>query len=166
MSALGDKTNQVVRTKLYNESSTRGPLARAPRMFSPRVHTMRHSCFRSGWARSVVPRQCLGPRLSAFTLPLRLPLLFLLRKRKANVINEIARTLKPGGKAVIVDATQPEFDGAGVCTLDGLPSWGGMTPTYRSYLTSDLEYGLIKVSQAAKGVWINTRGFGKREQRG
>ena len=64
---------------------------------------------------------------------------------KANVINEIARTLKPGGKAIIVDATQPEFDGAGVCTLDGLPSWGEMTPTYRAYLTSDLEYSLIKV---------------------
>lgn len=66
--------------------------------------------------------------------------------RKANVINEIARTLKPGGKAIIVDATQPEFDGAGVCTLDGLPSWGEMTPTYRAYLSSDLEYSLIKVS--------------------
>lgn len=61
------------------------------------------------------------------------------------MINEIARTLKPGGKAIIVDATQPEFDGAGVCTLDGLPSWGEMTPTYRAYLTSDLEYSLIKV---------------------
>lgn len=67
--------------------------------------------------------------------------------RKANVINEIARTLKPGGKAIIVDATQPEFDGAGVCTLDGLPSWGEITPTYRAYLKSDLEYSLIKVTR-------------------
>ncbi|CAM9518229.1 unnamed protein product, partial [Scytosiphon promiscuus] len=65
------------------------------------------------------------------------------RDAQANMINEIARTLKPGGKAVIVDATQPEFDGAGVCTLDGLPSWGEMTPTYRAYLKSDLEYRLI-----------------------
>lgn len=61
------------------------------------------------------------------------------------MINEIARTLKPGGKVIIVDATQPEFDGAGVCTLDAMPSWGEMTPTYRAYLTSDLEYSLIKV---------------------
>lgn len=65
--------------------------------------------------------------------------------QKTNVINEIARALKPGGKAIIVDATQPEFDGAGVCTLDGLPSWGEMTPIYRTYLKSDLEYSLIKV---------------------
>ncbi|CAM9367805.1 unnamed protein product [Hapterophycus canaliculatus] len=65
------------------------------------------------------------------------------REAQANMINEIARTLKPGGKAVIVDATQPEFDGSGVCTLDGLPSWGEMTPTYRAYLKSDLEYRLI-----------------------
>lgn len=64
---------------------------------------------------------------------------------KANVINEIARSLKPGGKVIVVDAAQPEFDGAGVCTLDGLPSWGEMTPIYRAYLKSDLEYGLIKV---------------------
>lgn len=70
---------------------------------------------------------------------------------KANVINEIARTLKPGGKAIVVDATQPEFDGAGVCTLDRLPSWGQMTPTYRAYLKSDLEYSLIKVRLGGRG---------------
>lgn len=65
---------------------------------------------------------------------------------QANVINEIARILKPGGKVIIVDATQPEFDGADVCTLDGLPSWGEMTPVYKAYLKSDVEYDLIKVS--------------------
>lgn len=64
---------------------------------------------------------------------------------QANVINEIARILKPGGKAIIVDAAQPYFDGSGVCTLDGLPSWGETTPIYRAYLKSDLEYDLIKV---------------------
>lgn len=64
---------------------------------------------------------------------------------QTNVINEIARILKPGGKAIIVDAAQPNFDGSGVCTLDGLPSWGEATPIYRAYLKSDLEYDLIKV---------------------
>eukprot|EP00903_Cladosiphon_okamuranus_P007088 g6888.t1 len=74
---------------------------------------------------------------------------------QANVINEMARSLKPGGKAIIVDATQPEFDGAGVCTLDGLPSWGEMTPTYRAYLTSDLEYALIKAGLFVQDKEIN-----------
>lgn len=69
---------------------------------------------------------------------------------KANVINEMARLLKPGGKVIIVDANQPEFDGAGVCTMDGLPSWGDITPAYRAYLKSDLEYNLIKVSRAER----------------
>lgn len=60
----------------------------------------------------------------------------------------MARVLKPSGKVIIVDANQPEFDGAGVCTLDGLPSWGDMTPAYQAYLKSDLEYNLIKVSRS------------------
>ncbi|CAM9417557.1 unnamed protein product [Pylaiella littoralis] len=77
------------------------------------------------------------------------------KEAQANVINEIARTLKPGGKAIIVDATQPEFDGAGVCTLDGLPSWGEMTTTYRSYLTFDLEYSLIKAGLFVEDKEIN-----------
>ena len=69
---------------------------------------------------------------------------------KGNVINEMARVLKPGGKVIIVDANQPEFDGAGVCTVDGLPSLGNRTPAYCSYLKSDLEYNLIKVSRGSE----------------
>ncbi|CAM9641594.1 unnamed protein product [Ectocarpus sp. 12 AP-2014] len=77
------------------------------------------------------------------------------KEAQTNVINEIARTLKPGGKAIVVDATQPEFDGAGVCTLDRLPSWGQMTPTYRAYLKSDLEYSLIKAGLFVQDKEIN-----------
>lgn len=79
----------------------------------------------------------------------------LLAEAQESVINEMARVLKPGGKVIIVDANQPEFDGAGVCTVDGLPSWGDRTPAYRSYLKSDLEYNLIKAGLFVQEKEIN-----------
>ncbi|CAM9854531.1 unnamed protein product, partial [Discosporangium mesarthrocarpum] len=71
-----------------------------------------------------------------------------------NVINEMARTLKPGGKVIIVDATQPEFDGSNVCTIDQLPSWR-KNSIYEAYLKSDLEYALIKAGLFVQDKEIN-----------
>ncbi|CAM9863800.1 unnamed protein product [Phaeothamnion confervicola] len=60
-----------------------------------------------------------------------------------SAINEMARCLKRGGRLVIVDAAQPDFDGEDVCTFDGLPHFNKYA-TYDDYLKSDLEYALIK----------------------
>ncbi|CAM9164940.1 unnamed protein product, partial [Choristocarpus tenellus] len=73
---------------------------------------------------------------------------------QVNAINEMARVLKPGGKVIIVDATQPEFDGYSTCTFDQLPSWRE-TPTYQAYLKSDLEYALIKAGLFVQDKEVN-----------
>jgi ubiquinone/menaquinone biosynthesis C-methylase UbiE len=76
---------------------------------------------------------------------------------QVNVINEMARVLKPGGKVVIIDATQTEFDGEDVCTFETLPT-ATLPPTYAAYQKSDLEYALIKAGlfvQEKEIAWVS-----------